>query len=114
MVVGEAANSGDLSSKIELRVAFREARLVTFVIAHMHDKTLVRLLAAADPKYRSRTYSWRGVWVARPWELVAQSYAGLSRPSSPFWGRASVARKAATRDWLHRDCAGLSTSARHI
>ena len=55
MVVGEAANSGDLSSKIELRVAFREARLVTIVIAYMHDKTLVRLLAAADPKYRPRT-----------------------------------------------------------
>ena len=50
MVVREAANSGDLSSKIELRVAIRDAGLGTLVVAYIakHVDGTVNLPVASN------------------------------------------------------------------
>ena len=50
MVVREAANSGDLSSKIELRVAIRDADLGTLVVAYIakHVDGTVNLPVASN------------------------------------------------------------------
>src|SRR5215468_2871075 len=84
---GSSSSAGDHGALCTMAKQF-----LVFCLGHVefgvHDKTLVRLLGTADPFAR--------VLDRRALGTRCSIYAELWRPSSPFRGRATIARKATT------------------